>query len=131
MMGREILSRIEVLKAREYFVYFKLFAQRAGAKDPAQRGMGFSVVTYKQNTFTTLIDHFTSLYAINQLIKLELLTQSIRQQKLPPRHARKFGIRPGCPYGLGPGQTLINVRHRRIDRRLPKTVDILLWILSN
>lgn len=46
-------------------------------------------------TFTTLIDHFTSLYALkasvysNQLIKLELLTQSIRQQKLPP-HAVRF-----------------------------------------
>ena len=46
-------------------------------------------------TFTTLIDHFTSLYACkasvysNQLIKLELLTQSIRQQKLPP-HAVRF-----------------------------------------
>ena len=35
-----------------------------------------------------------------QLIKLELLTPSIRQQKLPPRHA-VFGIRPGCPCGLG------------------------------
>ena len=38
----------------------------------------------------TLIDHFTSLHAVKhlvysyQLIKLELLTQSIRQQKLPP-----------------------------------------------
>ena len=54
----------------------------------------------------TLIDHFTSLrvrpaavYSY-QLIKLELLTPSIRQQKLPPRHA-VFGIRPGCPCGLG------------------------------
>jgi len=39
-------------------------------------------------TFTTLIDHFTSympqasVYS-NQLIKLELLAQSTRQQKLP------------------------------------------------
>ncbi|MEI3160501.1 MAG: hypothetical protein V8S57_01595 [Oscillospiraceae bacterium] len=46
-------------------------------------------------TFTTLIDHFTSLDAesslvlSDQLIKLELLTQSIRQQKLPP-HAVRF-----------------------------------------
>ena len=58
-------------------------------------------------TFTTLIDHFTSLYALkasvysNQLIKLELLTQSIRQQKLPPHMRAVCGIRPGCPYGLG------------------------------
>ncbi|MBQ2925746.1 MAG: hypothetical protein IJE03_02825, partial [Ruminiclostridium sp.] len=58
-------------------------------------------------TFTTLIDHFTSLYARKQwfglsyqLIKLGLLTQSIRQQKLPPHHA-ELGIRPGCPCGLG------------------------------
>ena len=35
-----------------------------------------------------------------KIIKLELLTQSIRQQKLPP-HPRLFGIRPGCPSGLG------------------------------
>ena len=46
---------------------------------------GFRVYIAK-NTFTTLIDHFTS-YApsgcIVKLIKFELLTQSIRQQKLP------------------------------------------------
>ena len=59
----------------------------------------------KKLTFTTLIDHFTSLYAKKalvysyQLIKLGLLTQSIRQQKLPPQHA-ELGIRPGCPCGL-------------------------------
>lgn len=58
-------------------------------------------------TFTTLIDHFTSLDAesslvlSDQLIKLELLTQSIRQQKLPPHMRAVCGIRPGCPYGLG------------------------------
>ena len=58
-------------------------------------------------TFTTLIDHFTSLDAesslvlSDQLIKLELLTQSIRQQKLPPHMREVCGIRPGCPYGLG------------------------------
>lgn len=58
-------------------------------------------------TFTTLIDHFTSLDAesslvlSDQLIKLELLTQSIRQQKLPPHMHAVCGIRPGCPYGLG------------------------------
>ena len=66
--------------------------------------MGFRVYIAKI-TFTTLIDHFTSLYALQalvysyQLIKLELLTQSIRQQKLPP-HLRFLGIRPGCPSGL-------------------------------
>ena len=32
------------------------------------------------------------------------LAQSIRQQKLPPRYA-ELGIRPGCPYGLGPWST--------------------------
>ena len=48
-----------------------------------------------QLAFNTLIDHFTSLDAesslvlSDQLIKLELLTQSIRQQKLPP-HAVRF-----------------------------------------
>ena len=55
-------------------------------------------------TFTTLIDHFTSLYAVGalvysyQLIKLELLTQSIRQQKLPPhrgiRHSTRLSVWP-------------------------------------
>ena len=56
--------------------------------------MGFRVYIAKI-TFTTLIDHFTSLDAesslvlSDQLIKLELLTQSIRQQKLPP-HAVRF-----------------------------------------
>lgn len=55
---------------------------------------GFRVYIAKI-TFTTLIDHFTSLDAesslvlSDQLIKLELLTQSIRQQKLPP-HAVRF-----------------------------------------
>ena len=66
--------------------------------------MGFRVYIAKI-TFTTLIDHFTSLDAesslvlSDQLIKLELLTQSIRQQKLPP-HSAELGIRPGCPCGL-------------------------------
>ena len=66
--------------------------------------MGFRVYIAKI-TFTTLIDHFTS-FALQapvysyQLIKLELLTQSIRQQKLPP-HRAVLGIRPGCPSGLG------------------------------
>ena len=55
-------------------------------------------------TFTTLIDHFTSLCFLapvysNQLIKLELLTQSIRQQKLPPhpavyRHSTRLSVWP-------------------------------------
>ena len=58
---------------------------------------GFRVYIAKI-TFTTLIDHFTSLYALKasvysyQLIKLELLTQSIRQQKLPPQLMRSNGL---------------------------------------
>ena len=56
-------------------------------------------------TFTTLIDHFTSYVCFcstvysNQLIKLELRTQSIRQQKLPPhsaenRHSTRLSVWP-------------------------------------
>jgi len=78
---------------------------QSGRVDPN----GFRVYIAKI-TLTTLIDHFTSLYALQalvysyQLIKLELLTQSIRQQKLPP-HPRFIGIRPGCPCGLGCGKS--------------------------
>ena len=56
---------------------------------------------YSNTTFTTLIDRFTSLrpgahfgYKVNQLIKFELLTQSI-MAAMPP-----VGSGPGCPYGL-------------------------------
>lgn len=60
-------------------------------------------------TFTTLIDHFTSLDAesslvlSDQLIKLELLTQSISNKatEVATAHGAVCGIRPGCPYGLG------------------------------
>ncbi len=57
-------------------------------------------------TFTTLIDHFTSLDAesslvlSDQLIKLELLTQSIRQQKLPPHTVRFAAFDPAVRMAL-------------------------------
>ena len=69
----------------------------------------------KKLTFTTLIDHFTSLRAAldtalplralvysYQLIKLGLLTQSIRQQKLPP-HMRNSAFDPAVRVALALG----------------------------
>ena len=61
-------------------------------------------------TFTTLIDHFTSLDAesslvlSDQLIKLELLTQSIRQQKLPPHAVRFAAFDPAVRMALAGAQ---------------------------
>ena len=66
---------------------------------------GFRVYIAKI-TFTTLIDHFTSLDAesslvlSDQLIKLELLTQSIRQQKLPPHTVRFAAFDPAVRMAL-------------------------------
>ena len=70
----------------------------------------------KKLTFTTLIDHFTSLRAVwdtalplralvysYQLIKLGLLTQSIRQQKLPP-HMRNSAFDPAVRVALALGR---------------------------
>jgi hypothetical protein len=58
----------------------------------SEYGMSFESLYSNYYTFTTLIDRFTSLrllrnsgYQRNQLIKFELLTQSIRQPKLPIR----------------------------------------------
>ncbi len=37
---REILPQIEGKKVQEYFVYFKLFSQKSGAKAPVKRRAG-------------------------------------------------------------------------------------------
>jgi hypothetical protein len=83
----------------------------------AGRGKSGEMRVYiaKKLTFTTLIDHFTSLRAVldtalplralvysYQLIKLGLLTQSIRQQKLPP-HMRNSAFDPAVRVALALG----------------------------
>jgi hypothetical protein len=82
------------------------YTPRSGAAS-----FGFRVYIAKI-TFTALIDHFTSLHAVKhlvysyQLIKLELLTESIRQQKLPPH--RYAGIY------LASDKLLIPIQLRRL-----------------
>jgi hypothetical protein len=96
---------------------------------PAGAGStGFRVYIAKI-TFTTLIDHFTSLHAVKhlvysyQLIKLELLTQSIRQQKLPPHR---------CGYYLASDKLLTDIQLRRLilsgkTRRVKEYSELFLY----
>ena len=75
------------------------YTPRSGAAS-----FGFRVYIAKI-TFTTLIDHFTSLYAVKHwfivtnFVKLALSTQSIRQQKLPP-HLRISAFDPAVRVAL-------------------------------
>lgn len=85
----------KVTARRRHTVTWKSSTKHPWAGKRRVENQGMRVYIAKKLTFTTLIDHFTSLDAesslvlSDQLIKLELLTQSIRQQKLPP-HAVRF-----------------------------------------
>ena len=75
-------------------------------------------------TFTTLIDHFTSCMLLeasvysNQLIKLALRTQSIRQQKLPP-HLRNSAFDPAVRLALARTRKGSGRSYLASDRRYP------------